>query len=200
MVQSVKLKINIRFWCKRMSTTEDKRLLVIGLINKGERLVDSPLLVEAETMATHPQVEWLFFYQENMGIISEGYEQRLITGYPVLNFGKGDQPFNDRISRELFTEFFKRFLFARKVRVIILTTLVGCEIIKKIARKSNIKIVFYQREQMAIQRLRIKGLKNVEVFSTKKTDTELRDNLFPLQYTASLAELIESKLAELNRE
>ncbi|MCD6384376.1 hypothetical protein J7M23_01235 [Candidatus Sumerlaeota bacterium] len=183
-----------------MSTTEDRRILMIGLVNRGGKLADSPLLVEAGALATHPQVEWLFFYQDNIGIITDSYREHLITGYPVLNFGATDEPFTDRISRELFSEFFTRFLFAKKIQIIITTTLVGLEIVKKIAGKSNIGIVLYQRESAKIPHKRVRHLKNVEVVCTQKTDSGRAGRLFPVHYITSLATLIESKMKELNKQ
>jgi len=121
----------------------ERRLVIIGEAGKDENIASSPLLAEAGELSAYEDVEWLFLYHGNMGIITESYNNRLITGYPVIALRETLKPFSDRVSRSLFKKFFARFLYAKKARQILTTTPIALDLIFKRARKSRIGFSFY---------------------------------------------------------
>lgn len=154
-----------------MSINNNARLLIIGEHNANGKIAESQLLTEARTYITHPQLEWLFFYKGNMGIITEEYAGRLITGYPQLAFGKNRQPFSDSISKELFVEFFSRFLFAKNIQLVLMTTFIGFGLIKRFARSRKLKLIFYQPALMQVSPDCLQELRGLEIYSPMENAT-----------------------------
>ncbi len=154
-----------------MSINNNARLLIIDEYNADGKITQSQLLAEAKTYVTHSQIEWLFFYKGNMGIITEEYAGRLITGYPQLAFGKNRQPFSDNISKELFVEFFSRFLFAKNIRLMLMTTFIGLGLIKRFARSRKFRLVFYQPALTEVSSDCLQELRGLEVYSLKENAT-----------------------------
>ncbi len=150
--------------------SKNQRILVVGEVEKGIAIAGAPLLAEAGGIGLHPSVEWLFFYRDNMGIITEQYGgKKLITGYPILGFDTQGTPFEDTVSKQLYTAFFKRFVYAKGARIIVSTTTIAQRLTYKIARKNDIRSVFYVGEGQSLSQQDIREIKKLDVYTAGKT-------------------------------
>lgn len=126
-----------------MSNSKSTRVLIIGTVEPKTALSESVLFQEAQELSLHDNLEWLFFYYDNMGIITDVYNNHLITGYPVLEEVSGGEPFSCSVSRTLFREFFERFLFAKKISVVITSTQIALEQILNITQKKRMRVYLF---------------------------------------------------------
>ena len=180
-----------------MSNGKSSRMLIIGVVEQGAALGGSALFQAAGELSIYDRVEWLFFYYDNMGIITGAYNNRLITGYPVPDEIAGGKPFSDSASQVLFREFFERFLFAKKIQVIITTTPIALEHILNMARKRGIRVLLFERSGALEKRYSAQTLQKVQVIPSRDNETAAAKNKIGTQ-PATLEEVLQEILKQLS--